>query len=92
MEKTMSLDIWQYAASTAGMMFNISFVTQIRMTMKTRNVEGLSFSQWAIFALGSGVFVGFYAHLNQWIMANVSLFGMLCCLSMLFMIQKFKVN
>jgi len=84
----MGVDAWQLAATASGMLFNVSFVSQIRLTIEIGKADGLSMTQWLCFAVGSLVFVGFYANLNQWMMAGVSMFGLACCLTMMFLIYK----
>ncbi len=85
----MNIDAWQLAATAAGMLFNVSFVSQIKLTIATGNAKGLSMAQWLGFATGSLVFVGFYANLGQWLMCGVSIFGLGCCLTMIFLIWKY---
>jgi len=41
----MDVSMWELAASSAGMLFNLSFISQVMLTLKTRDVAGLSASQ-----------------------------------------------
>jgi len=84
------IDIWQVMGSLAALAFTVGFVDQLRMTFKTRDVDGLSTLQWLVFAAASGIFIGYYVHLDQWVMAAVSIFGTSCCLLMLTMIFKYR--
>lgn len=81
---------WEIAASTAAMILNLSYISQIKLTLKNQSSEGLAMSQWLGFATGSLVFVGFYINLEQWAMAGVSTFGLFCCLFMMYLIQLYK--
>jgi len=85
-----SIDIWQIMGSCAGLFFTFGFLEQTIKSYKTRNVEGLSLIQWNIFAGTSAIFTAYYVHLDQWMLVSVSLFGTLCCTSMVYMILKFK--
>ncbi len=76
--------------SLAAFAFTVGFLDQIRMTYKTRNVEGLSLLQWLVFAAASAMFTAYYVHLEQWLMVAVSVFGTLCCLTILAMMIRFK--
>jgi len=89
-EGVIVIDIWQLMGSIAASAFTLGFLDQLRITWKTRNVEGLSLLQWTVFAAASGIFSGYYTHLNQWLMVTVSVFGTLCCLIIITMILKFK--
>jgi len=84
------IDTWQVIGALAATAFTVGFVDQLRMTIKTRNVDGLSLLQWAIFTTASAIFAVYYVHLDQWIMVVVSAFGTLCCLSMMGMIVRFR--
>jgi len=84
------IDAWQVMGSLAALAFTVGFVDQLRLTFKTRDVDGLSTLQWAVFAAASATFVGYYAHLDQWVMVAVSIFGTACCLLMLTMIFKYR--
>jgi len=77
-------------ASMAALAFTLGFLGQLRMTFKTRNVEGLSLLQWAVFTAASATFAGYYAHLDQWMMVAVSVFGTICCLTILGMILRYR--
>jgi len=81
---------WQLAATAAAMLFNASFISQVRITYKNRDVQGLSLSQWLGFAIGTMVFIGFYANLHQWLMVSVSVLGLVCTISMCLMIIRFR--
>ena len=85
-----TIDIWQMVGSIAGFAFSVGFVEQVRMTYRTRNVDGLSLAQWLVFACASGIFTAYYAHLEQWLMVLLSVFGTLCCLIMLVMIRIYR--
>jgi len=85
-----AIDVWQVMGSLAALAFTVGFVDQLRMTFKTRNVDGLSVLQWVAFAAASATFTGYYAHLDQWVMVVVSIFGTSCCLLMLTMIFKYR--
>jgi len=87
---TRSLDIWQLLGTLAAAAFTVSFVDQLRLTCKTRNVDGLSLMQWMVFAAASTIFAAYYAHLDQWMMVAVSVFGTLCCLLIVLMIFRFR--
>ncbi len=86
----MEIDIWQMMGSLAAAAFTVGFVDQLRITWKTRNVDGLSLLQWSVFAVASGIFIAYYSHLDQWMMVAVSVFGTLCCISMMGMIARFR--
>ena len=86
----LEIDIWQMMGSLAALAFTIGFVDQLRITFKTRNVEGVSLLQWIVFAAASSTFTAYYAHLDQWVMVAVSVFGTLCCLSIIGMILRFR--
>jgi len=86
----LDVSMWELAASGAGMLFNMSFISQVMLTLKTRDVAGLSASQWMGFTMGTCVFIGFYANLHQWLMVSVSLVGLLCTMTMLCLIYKYK--
>ncbi|MDX8388579.1 MAG: hypothetical protein R8M46_08655 [Ghiorsea sp.] len=86
----MGIDIWQVVGSTAAIIFSVGFVDQLRLTLKTRDVDGLSILQWSIFALASGMFAAYYAHLEQWMMVLVSVFGTTCCLLIVGLIIRYK--
>ncbi|PIP02434.1 MAG: hypothetical protein COW18_02410 [Zetaproteobacteria bacterium CG12_big_fil_rev_8_21_14_0_65_54_13] len=86
----MDIDIWQMMGSMAALAFTVGFVDQLRITYKTRDVEGLSLLQWLVFAVASATFCAYYVHLEQWLMAAVSVFGTLCCLAIITMIWKFR--
>lgn len=75
--------------SVAALAFTLGFLDQLRMTYKTRDVDGLSRLQWIVFAAASATFTAYYAHLDQWLMVAVSVFGTLCCLTILGMIFKY---
>jgi len=51
-----AIDIWQVMGSLAALAFTVGFVDQLRMTFKTRNVDGLSVLQWVAFAAASATF------------------------------------
>lgn len=84
------IDGWQMMGTMAALSFTVGFVDQLRITYKTKNVDGLSFLQWAVFAAASGMFTAYYVHLDQWMMVAVSIFGTLCCLAILAMIMRFR--
>ncbi len=86
----MNLDYWQLLASIAALAFTAGFVDQLRVTFKTRNVDGLSMLQWMVFATASAMFTAYYTHLDQWMMVTVSVFGTLCCLTIIGMIFRFR--
>ena len=86
----MDIDGWQLVGSIAAMSFTIGFVDQVRVTYKTKCVEGLSFVQWLVFAIASSLFVAYYSHLEQWLMFGVSVFGSICCLAVVVMIVHYK--
>ena len=76
--------------SIAALAFTVGFVDQLRMTFKTRDVDGLSLLQWIVFAIASAIFTAYYSHLDQWMMVAVSVFGTLCCLTIVGMIFKYR--
>ena len=76
--------------SLAALAFTLGFLGQLRITFKTRNVDGLSLLQWVVFAAASATFTGYYAHLDQWMMVAVSVFGTLCCLTIMAMIFRYR--
>ena len=82
----MEIDYWQLLGSMAALAFIVGFVGQLRMTLKTRNVDGLSLLQWIVFAAASGSFTAYYTHLEQWLMVGVSVFGTSCCVVMVCLI------
>jgi len=86
----MNPDGWQMLASLAGMAFTVGFVDQIRMTRKMKTVEGLSLLQWIVFATASAFFSLYYAHLDQWLMVSVSIFGTACCLTIIGMFFHYR--
>lgn len=86
----MDIDIWQMMGSMAALAFTVGFVDQLRITYKTREVEGLSLLQWVVFDVASATFCAYYVHLEQWLMAAVSLFGTLCCVTIIGMIFSFR--
>nr|WP_241697754.1 hypothetical protein [Mariprofundus sp. NF] len=75
--------------SLAALAFTLGFVDQLRITYKTRDVDGLSRLQWMVFAAASATFTAYYSHLDQWLMVAVSVFGTTCCLLILVMIFKY---
>ena len=83
-------DYWQFLASIAGLIFTFGFIGQLRLTWKTRDVRGLSWSQWVTFLIASAMFSAYYAHLLQFMMFAVSLFGTLCCATLLLMMFFFR--
>jgi len=85
-----SLDTWQLLGTLAAASFTIGFVDQLRLTYKMRNVDGLSLMQWMVFTGASAIFAAYYAHLDQWMMTTVSVFGTLCCLLIVLMILRFR--
>jgi len=85
-----SIDLWQVIGSIAATAFTLGFVDQLRMTLKTRDMDGLSLIQWCVFAAASGIFTAYYGHLDQWMMFSVSVFGTICCLSIVGMIFMFR--
>lgn len=86
----MNIDTWQVMGSIAAVAFSIGFVDQLRITWKTKNVDGLSLIQWCVFATASGIFTAYYGHLDQWLMCIVSLFGTSCCLLIVMMIFHYR--
>jgi len=86
----MNIDVWQMLGSVAALAFTVGFLGQLRLTYKTRNVDGLSRLQWVVFAAASAIFIAYYSHLNQWLMVAISVIGTLCCLAILFMIYKYR--
>lgn len=86
----MGIDIWQVMGSLAATAFSLGFIDQLRLTVKTRKVDGLSLLQWLMFATASGIFTAYYIHLDQWLMVAVSLFGTLCCLSIVGLILHYR--
>ncbi|TLS67845.1 hypothetical protein FE236_08250 [Mariprofundus erugo] len=86
----MNIDLWQLLGSAAALSFTLGFVDQLRITFKTREVDGLSLLQWLVFAAASAAFAAYYVHLEQWMMVAVSIFGTSCCVTMLALIFKFR--
>jgi len=86
----MNIDVWQMLGSVAALAFTVGFLGQLRLTYKTRNVDGLSRLQWVVFAAASAIFIAYYSHLNQWLMVAISVLGTLCCLAILLMIYKYR--
>jgi len=86
----MDIDIWQMMGSIAALAFTVGFVDQLRITYRTRDVEGLSLLQWVVFTVASGMFSVYYIHLDQWLMVTVSVFGTLCCFTIIGMILKYR--
>ncbi len=86
----MNIDAWQMMGTVAALSFTVGFVDQLRLTYKTKNVDGLSLLQWAVFAAASGMFAAYYVHLEQWMMVAVSIFGTCCCLAIFAMIMRFR--
>jgi len=74
----------------AAASLTVGFVDQLRVTIKTRNVDGLSLLQWAIFTASSVTFAAFYMHLELWMMVAVSIFGTACCLMQSAMIIRYR--
>jgi len=85
-----SLDVWQVLGTLAAASFTVGFIDQLRLTYKTRNVDGLSLMQWIVFATASAIFAAYYAHLDQWMMVTVSVFGTACCITLIGMILRFR--
>jgi len=85
-----NIDGWQLMGTVAALSFTVGFVDQLRITYKTKNVDGLSFLQWAVFASASSMFTAYYVHLDQWMMVAVSVFGTCCCLAILAMMMRFR--
>ncbi|MDQ6976691.1 MAG: PQ-loop repeat-containing protein [Ghiorsea sp.] len=86
----MNIDIWQVMGSIAATAFSVGFVDQLRVTWKTKNVDGLSLIQWCVFAAASGIFTAYYAHLDQWLMTSVSVFGTSCCVLIVILIFHYR--
>jgi len=84
------MDYWQLLGTIAAISFTVGIVSQCRVTFKTQCVDGMSQLQWFVFSVASAMFVGYYTHLDQWMMVSVSVFGMLCCLAMLAMIFRIR--
>jgi len=47
----MDIDIWQIAGTIAALAFTAGFIDQLRVTFKTKDVNGISLIQWIVFAL-----------------------------------------
>jgi len=88
----MNIDMWQLAGTIAAVAFTVGFVDQARVTFQTKDVNGLSLVQWCVFLFASTIFAAYYTHLEQYMMASVSGFGSLCCLSIVAMLLKYKNN
>lgn len=86
----MNIDLWQLMGALAASAFTIGFVDQLRVTIKSHNIDGLSLLQWAIFTAASAIFTAYYVHLEQWIMVPVSIFGTACCLMQSAMILRHR--
>ena len=86
----MVIDAWQMMGSIAALAFTLGFMGQLRVTFKTRDVDGLSLLQWVVFAAASVIFTAYYAHLDQWMMVAVSVFGTTCCITIIGMIFRFR--
>ncbi|MDQ6961440.1 MAG: PQ-loop domain-containing transporter [Mariprofundaceae bacterium] len=86
----MVVDAWQWVGSVAAVIFTVGFIDQLKVTWKSKDVDGLSQWQWFIFTIASSLFTIYYIHLEQWLMVGISAFGTLCCLSMVMMISYFK--
>lgn len=84
------IDAWQLMGSVASIAFSLGFVDQLRVTWKTKNVEGVSLLQWCVFASASAIFAAYYGHLDQWLMLSVSVFGTICCFAVVVMIVHYK--
>jgi MtN3 and saliva related transmembrane protein len=84
------IDGWQLMGSVAAIAFTLGFFDQLRLTLKTRNVEGLSMLQWCVFASASAIFTAYYGHLDQWLMLIISVLGTLVCLSIVGLIFYYK--
>ena len=84
------MDYWQLLGSIAALAFTVGFMDQLRVTYKTRDVDGLSLLQWMVFAAASAIFTVYYTHLEQWMMVSVSVFGTFCCLTIIGMIFSFR--
>ncbi|GAV20911.1 hypothetical protein MMIC_P1887 [Mariprofundus micogutta] len=85
-----SIDGWQVIGSIAAAIFTLGFVDQLRVTLSTRNVDGLSIIQWCVFCLASAMFAAYYVHLGQWLMVSVSIFGTACCAIIVTLIFMFR--
>jgi len=85
-----NIDVWQVVGSIAAAIFTLGFVDQLRVTLSTRQVDGLSVIQWCVFSLASGMFAAYYAHLAQWLMFSVSVFGTTCCLMIVTLIFTYR--
>jgi len=86
----MGIDYWQLCGTFAAVAFTVGFIDQLRTTYQTRNVDGLSLIQWLVFVFASLTFTAYYAHLQQWMMVSVSVFGTVCCVLIVLMIMKYR--
>ena len=86
----MNIDLWQLMGALAASAFTVGFVDQLRVTLKTRCVDGVSLLQWVVFAAASSIFTAYYVHLDQWMMVAVSIFGTGCCLMQSAMILRYR--
>jgi len=84
------IDVWQVMGSLAAAFFSLGFVDQLRVTLKIKDVDGLSLIQWLLFSLASATFTAYYGHLDQWLMFTVSVFGTSCCLAIVVLIFRFR--
>ena len=84
------LDVWQVMGSLAAISFTVGFAGQVRVTLQTKNVGGLSLLQWLMFLSASVIFTAYYSHLEQWAMVIISMFGTLCCAAMAISILKYR--
>ena len=84
------IDFWQAAAALAGVIYTLGNIHQVRLTLKTRNTDGLSLPQWLLFLGASVVLTAYYAHLDQWMMVSVSVIGTACCATLSLLIIRFR--
>jgi len=83
--------LWELTASVGAMFFNVGLFTQAsRIYNDSSLVFGQVLLQWALFTIASFIFVAYYIHLAQYIMAGVSTLGALCCLYISYKIISYK--
>jgi len=85
-----TIDFWQAAAALAGITYTVGNIHQVRLTLKTRNTDGLSLPQWLLFLGASAVLTAYYTHLDQWMMVSVSVIGTACCATLSLLIIRFR--
>jgi len=75
---------------TAGVLIMMAALPQLLKTHQTRNVEGLSFNTFLIWAMSALCWAVYGAHLGSYQMIFFNTISMLCNLYILYMINKYQ--